>query len=253
MHYFQFNIGDYIKNTIHLSLMEDLAYRRLLDHYYDSEKPIPTDIPMVSRKMRLDADIIQTVLSEFFELTPEGYRNHRADLEIASYHEYMAKQKANGSKGGRPKKTQPKPTANPSQTQNNPKQEPLTTNHKPIDKKAQRGSRLAPDFCFTKEWEDFCIQARPELSPVKTFDQFKDYWIAQAGQKGVKLDWFATWRNWVRSTHAPKQNPYDIVRVTVPMSKEPDPALEKIKADAKKAAPLPDHIRQIMQNMKGRS
>ena len=32
-----------------------------------------------------------------------------------------------------------------------------------------------------------------------------------------------------------------------------DPALEKIKADAKKAAPLPDHIRQIMQNMKGRA
>ena len=239
MHYFQFNIGDYIKNTIHLSLMEDLAYRRLLDHYYDSEKPIPTDIPMVSRKMRLDADIIQTVLSEFFELTPEGYRNHRADLEIASYHEYMAKQKANGSKGGRPKKTQPKPTANPSKTQNNPKQEPLTTNHKPIDKKAQRGSRLALDFCLTKEWEQFCQQTRPELSPVKTFDQFKDYWIAQAGQKGVKLDWFATWRNWVRSTSAPKQNPYDIVRLTVPSKNEPDVALEKIKADDKKAVPIP--------------
>jgi hypothetical protein len=69
----------------------------------------------------------------------------------------------------------------------------------------------------------------------------------------VKLDWFATWRNWVRSTNAPKQNPYDVVRLTVAPSNEPDPALEKIKADAKKAAPLPDHIRQIMQNMKGRA
>jgi uncharacterized protein YdaU (DUF1376 family) len=252
MHYFQFNIGDYIKNTIHLSLMEDLAYRRLLDHYYDSEKPIPTDIPMVSRKMRLDASIIETVLNEFFQLTPEGYRNHRADLEIASYHEYMAKQKANGSKGGRPKKTQPKPTANPSQTQNNPKQKPLTTNYKTIEKKTL-GKRLATDFSFPKEWEQFCQQTRPELSPVKTFDQFKDYWIAQAGQKGVKLDWFATWRNWVRSTNAPKQNPYDVVRLTVPMSNKPDAALEKIKDDDKKAAPLPDHIRQIMKSMKGRS
>ena len=115
------------------------------------------------------------------------------------------------------------------------------------------GKRLASDFSFPKEWEDFCQQTRPELSPVKTFDQFKDYWIAQAGQKGVKLDWFATWRNWVRSTNAPKQNPADIVRLTVPSRNEPDPALEKIKADAKKAAPLPDHIRQIMQNMKGRA
>jgi hypothetical protein len=115
------------------------------------------------------------------------------------------------------------------------------------------GKRLASDFSFPKEWEQFCQQTRPELSPVKTFDQFKDYWIAQAGQKGVKLDWFATWRNWVRSTNAPKQNPYDVVRLTVARSNEPDAALEKIKADALKAAPLPDHIRQIMKSMKGRS
>jgi hypothetical protein len=106
-------------------------------------------------------------------------------------------------------------------------------------KKNKRGSRLASDFCFTKEWEDFCQQTRPELNPVKTFDQFKDYWIAQAGQKGVKLDWFATWRNWVRSTNVPKQNPYDIVRLTVPSKNEPDAALEKIKADDKKAVPIP--------------
>jgi len=99
------------------------------------------------------------------------------------------------------------------------------------------GKRLASDFSFPIEWEQFCQQTRPELSPVKTFDQFKDYWIAQAGQKGVKLDWFATWRNWVRSTNAPKQNPYDVVRLTIPMNNTPDAALEKIKADDKKAVP----------------
>jgi len=117
--------------------------------------------------------------------------------------------------------------------------DPLETERETETKKEKnkRGSRLAFDFCFTKEWEDFCQQTRPELSPIKTFDQFKDYWIAQAGQKGVKLDWFATWRNWVRSTNAPKQNPYDIVRLTIPMSNKPDAALEKIKADDKKAVP----------------
>jgi len=99
------------------------------------------------------------------------------------------------------------------------------------------GKRLATDSCLTKEWEDFCVQQRPELHPTKTFDQFKDYWIAQAGQKGVKLDWFATWRNWVRSTNAPKQNPYDVVRLTVASKNEPNLALEKIKADDKKAVP----------------
>ena len=88
---------------------------------------------------------------------------------------------------------------------------------------------------------------------MQTFEKFKDYWISQPGQKGVKLDWFATWRNWVRNTNAPKVNPADIVRLTVPSKNEPDPALEKIKADEKKAAPMPDHIRQAMQALRSKA
>ena len=103
--------------------------------------------------------------------------------------------------------------------------------------KNKRGSRLSPDFLFTGDWLAFCKQERPDLQPLQTFEKFKDYWIAQPGQKGVKLDWFATWRNWVRNTSAPKMNPADIVRITVAPSNEPDPALEKIKADEKKTRP----------------
>ena len=112
------------------------------------------------------------------------------------------------------------------------------------------GKRLASDFSFPLEWEQFCQQTRPELSPVQTFDKFKDYWIAQAGQKGVKLDWFATWRNWVRNTNAPKVNPADNIRTTVPPSNEPDPALTKIIEDARKASPMPDHVRQAMAQLR---
>jgi hypothetical protein len=115
--------------------------------------------------------------------------------------------------------------------------------------KNKRGSRLAQDFFFPKEWCDFLVEQRPELNAQQTFEKFKDYWIAQAGQKGVKLDWFATWRNWVRNTNAPKQNPADIVRLTVPSKNEPDPALEKIKADEKRATPMPDHIRKYISEV----
>lgn len=30
---------------------------------------------------------------------------------------------------------------------------------------------------------------------------FVDYWIAQPGQKGSKVDWDATWRNWMRRSY----------------------------------------------------
>ena len=40
MHYYSFHIGDYMSHTRHLSLIEDLAFRRLLDFYYLHEQPI---------------------------------------------------------------------------------------------------------------------------------------------------------------------------------------------------------------------
>jgi hypothetical protein len=117
--------------------------------------------------------------------------------------------------------------------------------------KNKRGSRLTQDFCLPKEWNDFCVEKRPELNVSQVFDQFKDYWVS--APKGTKLDWFATWRNWVRSTNAPKTNFADIVRVTVPSSNLPDPALEKIKADAKKAAPIPLEVLEKMAQLRGKA
>ena len=249
MHYYQFHIGDYKSHTHHLSLMEDLAYRRLLDFYFLHEQPIKHRDIARQIGMREHEEDVMTVLNEFFISTADGFVSPRADKEIKQYKEF-----SEAGKRGAAKRWGTPPNG---EAISPPNATPIATNnHKPITNNQEKktlGKRLAYDFSFPKEWEEFCQQTRPELSPVKTFDQFKDYWIAQAGQKGVKLDWFATWRNWVRSTNAPKQNPADIVRLTVASKNEPDPALLKIKEDAKKAAPLPDHIRQIMQNMKGRA
>ena len=117
------------------------------------------------------------------------------------------------------------------------------------DKKQNRnklGSRLAQDWVLMKSWGDWAQQERPDLDVRKVADQFKDYWIAQPGQKGTKLDWEATWRNWVRNTAIPKVNPADIARVTVPPSKKADEALIKILEDEKKAAPIPDSVREFI-------
>ncbi len=122
MIWYKFHLGDYITHTTHLSDAEDLAYRRLLDLYYMSEKPIPLDTQSVSRKIRLDLDITESVLGEFFEHTPEGYRNARCDAEIAKYQHQVENNRSLGKRGGRPKKTESetesKPKANPKKIQN---------------------------------------------------------------------------------------------------------------------------------------
>lgn len=85
MHYYQFNIGDYKSHTEHLSEMEDLTYRRLLDWYYLHETPIPLDLNEVARqiRMRSHTECIATVLEEYFESSPNGWIHHRANAELA--------------------------------------------------------------------------------------------------------------------------------------------------------------------------
>jgi uncharacterized protein YdaU (DUF1376 family) len=257
MHYYSFHVSDYIHDTAHLSIYEDLAFRRLLDLYYTSEKPIPNKTQEVSRRIRMSghSDAVQTVLEEFFmfDIANDCWFHKRCDETIAAYQAKAERNRAVGKLGGRPKSN---PDAIPQETQmvskDNPNHKPITNNHKPIDKKTL-GKRLANDLVLSDEWKEFCVNERPELNPVQTFDKFKDYWIAQAGQKGVKLDWFATWRNWVRNTNAPKQNPADIVRLTVPSKNEPDPALEKIKADEKRAAPIPLEVLAKMAQLRAKA
>jgi hypothetical protein len=63
----------------------------------------------------------------------------------------------------------------------------------------QRASRLPAGWMPCLEDARFCQDTRPDLSIDETMNRFRDYWIAQPGAKGKKLDWSATWRNWVRN------------------------------------------------------
>ena len=257
MHYYSFHVSDYIHDTAHLSNYEDLAFRRLLDLYYTSEKPIPNKTHEVSRRIRMSNQegAVQTVLEEFFMFDMENdcWYHKRCDETIAAYQAKAERNREVGKLGGRPKAN---PDANPQKTQVvskvNPNQEPITNNHKPKEK-TQRGSRLALDWVLTKSWGEWAQSERPDLNIRQTAEQFKDYWIAQPGQKGVKLDWDATWRNWVRNSKSAKTNIVDIARVTVPMSNIPDPALAKIKADEKTTRPPTQAEREMLASLKRKS
>jgi uncharacterized protein YdaU (DUF1376 family) len=121
MIWYKFHLGDYITHTTHLSDAEDLAYRRLLDLYYMSEKLIPLNTESVARKIRIDLDITESVLGEFFEKTENGYFNHRCDAEVAKYQAQVATNQRLGKLGGRPKKTESvsesEPKVNPKKIQ----------------------------------------------------------------------------------------------------------------------------------------
>jgi uncharacterized protein YdaU (DUF1376 family) len=243
MHYYSFHVSDYIHDTSHLSPMEDLAFRRLLDLYYTSEKPIPNQTHTVARRIRLPKNEhdVSTVLEEFFQFdfATDSWTHKRCDETIAAYQAKAQRNREVGKLGGRPKANL---NGNHDETQmvtkHNPNQEPITINQEP-KVKTQRGSRLPVDFVLPEDWIGFCQQYRKDLNPQEVFDGFKDFWISKAGAGGVKLDWTATWRNWVRNQSAPKTfaNKYDVAHVTTPPPPNQDAALRKIEEDRKNAAP----------------
>ena len=95
MNYYAFHIGDYKAHTQHLTPMEDLIYRRMLDLYYLNESPLP-DAQKIARSICLRDHIsdIETILSEFFVDTPDGFIHSRCEREIKAMNEKSGKAKA---------------------------------------------------------------------------------------------------------------------------------------------------------------
>jgi len=254
MHYYQFHIGDYKSHTHHLSLLEDLAYRRLLDFYFLHEKPIKHRDVARQIGMREHEEDVMTVLNEFFISTEDGFVSPRADKEIKQYKEFAEAGKRGAAKRwGTPPNGEAisPPNATPIATIN---QEPITTNHKP--KRESATSVACPPDVSQQVWDDWVTLRKSKKAPITktvldgaiveakklgwTLEQFLIEWCSR-GSQGLKAEWIV------------KPNPADNIRLTVAPSNEPDPALLKIEEDAKKAAPIPFEVLARMAQIRKQS
>lgn len=226
MHYYKFNIGDYASHTRHLSLMEDLAYRRLLDVAYTSEKPLSKDSHALARLigMRDYQSEVEDVLREFFEEVEEGWIHGRVLKEIeeaggrsdkakvAAKARWECKRNADAmqshSLGGATSIDE-----NASSIKNDATQDPLHTTQDPRpktqdqlpttekSKSLARATRLTAEWMLPKSYGEWALHEKPLWTADdvrKVADIFRDHWCAASGKGAAKLDWFATWRNWIR-------------------------------------------------------
>ena len=256
MHYYQFNIGDYHSHTLHLSEIEDLTYRRLLDWYYLHESPIPNDLNEVARqiRMRSHSDCITTVLLEYFERTPDGWVHHRADKEIEKVGDKSQKASASAkARWNKAKDANALPTQSESNATQNTEHITYNTEHK-TQKKAT--SVACPLDVRDQVWNDWVALRKSKKAPITAtvvegarkeafklnwpLDKFLVEWCTR-GSQGLKAEWVV------------KPNPADNVRLTVASSNEPDPALEKIKADEKRAAPIPLEVLAKMAQLRAKA
>jgi hypothetical protein len=111
----------------------------------------------------------------------------------------------------------------------------------PSKKKDSATSVACPQDVSKQIWDDWVALRKSKKAPITQtvlngaideskilgwpLEKFLAEWCSR-GSQGLKAAWIA-----------PKQNPADIARVTVPMNNLPDPALEKIKADERTTRP----------------
>ena len=65
---------------------------------------------------------------------------------------------------------------------------------------SSRGTRIAKDWKLTQEHINAALSIRAiDMEDIKKqADMFYDYWISASGEKGVRSNWMAVWRNWIR-------------------------------------------------------
>ena len=256
MFYYQFNIGDYQSHTSHLSEIEDLTYRRLLDWYYLHECPIPLDEAEVSRqiRMRTHSESIAIILREYFEYTENGWIHHRANKEIAKADDKSVKASASAKARWSKKDANALPTLSESNATHNTLPITQDTEHK-TQKKATVVA--TPEGVSDSVWQEFKNLRKAKKAPItqRAIDKISEeasnagWTLEKALEECIVRGWQAFKADWV----AKKTNPADIVRITVPSKNEPDPALEKIKADEKRAAPIPLEVLAKMAQLRAKA
>jgi uncharacterized protein YdaU (DUF1376 family) len=257
MHFYQFHIGDYKSHTHHLSLIEDLAFRRLLDHYYLHEAPIKQRDIARQIGMKDNEQEVLTVLNEFFISTDQGFINPRADEEIAKYRKFSEDGKKGAAKRwhkGTNGEAYSPPIATPIATNNH---KPITNNHKPNT----RATVVAmPDGISQSVWDEFVKHRKSKKAQVTQLvidgiqkeAEIAGFTLEDALKEIVLRNWQSFKADWV----VQKQNVFnkvDIARATLPSSPQRDPALVKLDEDRLKTAPPNPEVLAKIRAVLGRT
>ena len=212
MNFYPFHIGDYAAHTRHLSLMEDLAYRRLIDLYYLNEGALDGEASLIARKIGMSdfSSDVQYILESFFEKVGDCWFSKRCDDEIAKYRlKAESARNANRAKSEKLSALKSVLKSEPNQLPTN-NQEPITKNHIKATPKV-----VTPEGVSVDLWNDFLVYRKRLKAPVtdrvlarlvkeadlakmplsdvletiifKGWRSFEASWIQQAAQKATEL------------------------------------------------------------------
>lgn len=209
MPYMPFFISDYLADTAHLTPLEHGAYLLLIMNYWQREGPLPNDnrrLAAIARMTIDDWQKIRPTIEEFFRVECIGNANamrwhhDRIDHELR-----IVRSKATKARRAANARWHKEKNAVALQTQSErnaikARQGKKLETPSGVSKEKKRGTRL-PDG-WRPDLEFALSHGLTQGQALGEADKFRDYFAAVPGQKGIKLDWSATWRNWVRNVRA---------------------------------------------------
>lgn len=209
---FQFHIRDYLTKTRHLSLLEDLAYRRLIDAYYTHEQPLPADVQACARliAMREHANEVEAVLHEFFVLTDNGWTNSRCDQEIAAFQSFRDAGRRGADKrwGGSREANSPPNSPPNGEASSPPNAGPIATNNQQPTTKSKSKTTSAWFDWERQDWVgvDSLVPALQDAYPGLDIQieirKAKAWVLANPAKAKAKKDWPRFLNNWMNRNGA---------------------------------------------------
>jgi len=209
--YMPLYVGDWLRDTMHLSCSEQGIYFKMVMHCWSQQGPAPLDerhlCGITGARSGDEIEAMRRVLAEFFIKTEHGYFQKRVEKELLRSAEKSGKARKSAQHRWHPepKPEQPRqPDANALRTHTDRSAKAMLPNPNPIPntntntntERTAAASRLPADFVPDLQVAiDLGI-----LDPSMEADSFRDYWTAKAGKDACKLDWKATWRNWCRNS-----------------------------------------------------
>ncbi len=219
MHYYQHHIGDFIKATSRLTDAQAMAYLRLLWMYYDSEKPLPNDIDVLSMQVGLPIDELQVLLRAYFRLEDGVWKQTRCDAEIAEYRSFIGNKSKAGKASAEQRKN--KRTTHDEQVFNDCSTDvQLTNNQEPITNKKITTKPKRPDDVSELVWDDW-LRHRKNLKAIVTDTVIKKIRneSSKAGltfESALELMCARGWRgfdaDWVKSKDKPSSGFDEMLR-----------------------------------------
>lgn len=209
-------VSDFLGDTLDLDAAEIGAYMLLLMAQWNRDgASLPNDETKLRRVARCGRNWpkIWDAIGRYFDHDGAGIYSNRLRLEAQNVAAKREVNAHNGARGGYAKALKSKEPHLANAT-NSPQRNPSSHNHNHKDEKRdtivspkKTGSRLPDDWYLPEEYCNWAVGEGWSVEAIRfEADRFKDYWCAKPGKDATKLDWQATWRNWIRNNSKGKTN-----------------------------------------------